>query len=336
MRHPLLTELPSPLPGKTGWPWTEASLVLPETMPGGSLWPRISIVTPSYNQGQFIEETIRSVLLQGYPNLEYIIIDGGSTDGSVEIIKKYEPWLAYWVSEKDDGQTFAIKKGMEIAGGQIVNWLNSDDYLLPNSAQALAMAYLAANTDECVLCGDAIHVAETGKPVGESRVVPYLDKVLPGAPPLTGGIQASWFLSRQAWKKVGGIDLGLNYAMDIDLYYRCNKEMVCFLPVGHTIAAYRRHEATKTKKVWKASIEEKERFYFEQLAQLDRYAFKIYEPRIRRLFFSHYLNSISSHDSFFNRAAKLALALKKDPPSILYPRQLYRIYRVLLSRTHVS
>ena len=109
-------------------------------MPDGKTWPKISIVTPSYNQGEFIERTIRSVLLQGYPNLEYIIIDGGSTDRSVELIGKYEPFIRYWVSEPDKGQSNAINKGFQHASGGIFAWLNSDDIYLPGALVAVAKA----------------------------------------------------------------------------------------------------------------------------------------------------------------------------------------------------
>ena len=112
----------------------------------GSPWPRISIVTPSYNQGQFVEETIRSVLLQGYPDLEYIIMDGGSANQSAEIITRYERWLTYWVSENDRGQSHAINKGFRRSSGAILGWLNSDDVLLPDALATVAMAL--PNSDE--------------------------------------------------------------------------------------------------------------------------------------------------------------------------------------------
>ena len=102
-------------------------------------YPRISIVTPSYNQGQFIEQTIRSVLLQNYPNLEYIIIDGGSTDNTVETIEKYEQYITYWVSEPDRGQSHAINKGFARCTGEIMAWLNSDDLYLPSALKSLEL-----------------------------------------------------------------------------------------------------------------------------------------------------------------------------------------------------
>src|SRR4029453_6333928 len=125
MRTPLIEELPPPPPGRSGWPWTEASP--PPPTPGGKAWPTISIVTPSFNQAEYLEETVRSVLLQGYPNLEYFVLDGGSTDGSVEILRRYDAFLSGWVSERDKGQSDAINRGFARCAGTVVNWLCSDD-----------------------------------------------------------------------------------------------------------------------------------------------------------------------------------------------------------------
>src|SRR5262249_56175880 len=124
---PSIEELPPPPAGRTGWPWTEGSRSLPDRMPDGSQWPKISIVTPNYNYKHYLEWTIRSVLLQGYPNLEYIIQDDGSTDGSVELIKRYERHLAYWASDPNSGQPSVINRGLRRSNGSILAYINSAD-----------------------------------------------------------------------------------------------------------------------------------------------------------------------------------------------------------------
>lgn len=119
---------------RLSWLWNQKSKIsASELLQDTSEWPRITIVIPNYNYGEFLEASILSVLLQGYPNLELIVLDGGSTDNSLEIIKKYEPWITYWESEKDGGQTNAINKGLDLSTGQWFNWLNSDDILMPNA-----------------------------------------------------------------------------------------------------------------------------------------------------------------------------------------------------------
>ncbi len=129
--RPSVSDLPPPPPGQTGWPWTDDGSHDRLGAGGAAVWPRVTVVTPSFNQGQFLEQTIRSVLLQGYPDLEYIVMDGASTDDSVQIIRKYSPWLSHWASEPDRGQAEAINKGFRLATGEYVTYLNSDDYQYP-------------------------------------------------------------------------------------------------------------------------------------------------------------------------------------------------------------
>jgi len=214
-RCPTLAELPPPPPGKSGWPWTVETQQLPSVRRDGSRWPRISIVTPSYNQRMFIEETIRSVLLQGYPNLEYVIMDGGSTDGSVQIIRKYQPWLAYWISEKDAGQVAALNKGLSQATGAYLNWLNSDDSLLPNALEAIAsIAQLAPDAD--LISGARLH-KDAGDVLRGCQATwmedwPFYLSGLSDFP------QEATFFSRSIWEKIGKLDERLNYMFDVAFF----------------------------------------------------------------------------------------------------------------------
>jgi glycosyltransferase involved in cell wall biosynthesis len=213
-------------------------------MPDSSEWPRISIVTPSYNQGQFIEETIRSVLLQGYPNLEYIIIDGGSTDNSVEIIRKYEPWLTYWVSKPDKGQTDAIQQGFNLITGVVWNWLNSDDLLEPNALQKIGTAYLSNNS--ATIYSGELTVFGNGAPYLHPKCFQRLSELVcvwekwPTPQPAV-------FLSRRACREVNGVNASLRYAMDYDLYLKI-AQLPGFIvhDVSVPIARFRLHPLSKT------------------------------------------------------------------------------------------
>lgn len=248
MRCPTLAELPPPPPGKTGWPWTEESPQLPETMPDGRPWPRISIVTPSYNQARFIEETIRSALLQGYPNLEYLILDGGSTDGSVEIIKKYERWLIYWVSEPDKGQSNAINKGWRQATGELVTWLNSDDVYMPAALQSVAQSWRDENTVGFIH-GHAQCVDIDGKPIAKSGVIgaPFdFRKSLLNA---ENCVAVSAFVSRTALGEIGYLDTNLHMTMDWDLWLRLGSRFESTF-VSEILLKYRWWSNSKTASQW--------------------------------------------------------------------------------------
>ena len=143
-RTPTRSDLPPPPVGATAWPGTEESPQLPDTMPDGSPWPQVSVVTPSFNQGQFIEDTILSVHKQDYPRLEHIVIDGGSEDNTVDVLRRYDDqYNLHWVSEPDDGQSDAINKGWRRAQGDIIAYLNSDDRLEVGALRWVAETFLA-------------------------------------------------------------------------------------------------------------------------------------------------------------------------------------------------
>ena len=331
-----LDDLPAPDNSKSGWPWTSETAQLPGVTPEGSSWPKISIVTPSYNQAQFLEETIRSVLLQGYPNLEYIIIDGCSTDGSVEIIRKYEHWLAYWVSESDQGQTYAIDKGMRRTSGKLLNWLNSDDYLLPGALFALAIAYNKCGQKACVICGNGIIVNQHGEILKECPVVPVQSTGLegipwPSQPPLEAGIQASWFFSAEAWERVNGINLELNYTMDTDLWFRCWEAGVSFISVNYMMSAYRTHPKTKTRRGWQERTLYHKRFYKRQFSKFGMEEQRYYKKHLQRIFFSLYLRGITSGDSFLTRLLRIALAIRESPMTLFSRYQLGKCVWLLFS-----
>lgn len=187
-----------------------------ETMSNGYPWPKVSIVTPSYNQGQFLEETIRSILLQGYPNLEYFIIDGGSTDQSRDIIQKYEPWIDFWVSEPDKGQTDALNKGFKKTSGEIAAWLNSDDVYTKGS-MIKAVDQLVRHPDAMMIYGECHYIDEFGKLIFRPT---YRPKKCDYSGLLEGCFiaQPSVFFKRSVLEHVGYLNTSLQYCFDYDLW----------------------------------------------------------------------------------------------------------------------
>ena len=204
--------------------------------------PKVSIVTPSFNQAPFLEQTLRSVLEQDYPNLEYIVIDGGSSDGSLEIIQKYADRLAYWQSQPDQGQTDAINQGFARASGEILAWLNSDDLLLPGAVSAAVRA-LQAHPEAAMVYGDALLINAEGKTIGKFPAAQTdYRKLRRGYVHIPQ--QASFFRA-DLWRQVAPLDVSFYFAMDYDLWVRL-AALAPLVYVPQLWAAFRLHGAGKS------------------------------------------------------------------------------------------
>jgi glycosyltransferase involved in cell wall biosynthesis len=205
--------------------------------------PLVSIITPSFNQARYLEATIQSVLGQEYPRIEYIIVDGGSSDGSLEVIQKYASRLAWWVSEKDKGQTDAINKGFNRATGEILAWLNSDD-TYQAGAVAQAVQYLVEHPETGLVYADCNFINEEGRVIGKFHAAQTnLRRLRAGYVHIP---QQTMFFRAQYWREVGPLDPTFYFAMDYDLWTRLAARAPFKYLAGKTWANFRLHTLGKT------------------------------------------------------------------------------------------
>ncbi|MAE64450.1 MAG: glycosyl transferase [Phycisphaeraceae bacterium] len=217
--------------------------------------PLVSIVTPSFNQGRFIDATVRSVVEQDYPNVEYLVVDGGSTDETLDVLRRYEDALT-WISESDDGQSDAVNKGIARTQGAIVGWVNSDDAYCPGAISAVVEAF-RANPDAGMIYGGAEWMAEDGSTIAPAvsieryryeRLLNYSNFI----------VQPAAFFRREAIEAVGGLDMSLHYVMDYDLWLRLGRRFHVVHLEGRTLARARCYEETKSSAGGRVRIREME------------------------------------------------------------------------------
>jgi glycosyltransferase involved in cell wall biosynthesis len=205
--------------------------------------PRISIVMPSYNQAAFLEDAVMSILEQDYPNLEFIVLDGDSTDGSQTILEKYSARLTYWQSRPDKGQLDVLIKGFEMATGDLLGWVNSDDVLLPGALRAVAEAH-ARNPKAGLIGGNYILIDQAGKVTRVKRHAAHA--ALFARFGMVAVNQPGSVVTRAAYTHVAGFDRRFDYVMDTDLYFRILTSGYSYAHVDRWLAAFRIHSRAKT------------------------------------------------------------------------------------------
>lgn len=239
------------------WPWNYPIARTTATLPSGRPWPKISIVTVTFNQGRYLEETLRSVLMQGYPNLEYIVLDGGSKDETLSILERYDSQLTYWVSEPDRGQSHALNKGFAQTTGEILAWLNSDDCYPPMSLHRVAIAFDTYQSDMvvggCQLrkgnCPIPFTTHRSAMPIGKRLPLP-LDRLLNLDECWQKGdffYQPEVFWTRELWERSGAqLNEEMFYSMDYELWLRMAQAQATVVHIPDVLALYRVHEQQKT------------------------------------------------------------------------------------------
>ena len=282
MQRPVV---PDPLAAQTGvWPWCDSGDVSSmQDMVGHPDLPLITVVTPSYNQGEYLEETIRSVLLQGYPRLEYFVVDGGSTDNSGDIISHYQSLLSGAVSEPDRGQVDAINKGFARGSGDIFCWLNSDDVFEPGALFHVADAWMRCGREVMVIggcrelfadCPDRVHWPRFQSAFDEPQALPLARVLDLKNHWLTGDFfyQPEVFFPRRLYERVNGLDESLHLALDYDLWLRMGVDGLRTVVIDKVLAGFRFHGAQKTsdrKAVLKETIAVAERYLDGDLLSLE-------------------------------------------------------------------
>ena len=249
-----IVDLPAPPSGKKGWPWSLPGLT---AVDDGDLavWPRISIVTPSYNQGRFLEATIRSVLLQNYPNLEYVVMDGGSSDDTGKILEQYAPLLSLIQSAPDGGQADALRRGFQLTSGEILAWINADDFYEPDAFRRIAL-FFDRRPESVFVNGDVNLVDENGR--FRRRIFAMRPSHFFGANLAQHGWpQQGCFWRRDAYEAVGEINANYQFCLDLDLFTR-------LVDFGHgqrfpggVLANFRTHPFSKTSTLQSTADREK-------------------------------------------------------------------------------
>ena len=297
--------------------------------------PSISIITPSFNQGAYIEETIDSVLSQQYPGLEYIIIDGGSTDNTVEIIRKYERHLKYWVSEKDRGQANAINKGLKHCTGELFNWLNSDDWLEAGSLNKIARAFRDPSID--LVAGKVNNFSATS-----AEVVANANLSAEGLicwRPDVQFIQPGVWMRREQVLQCGGIDERFHYSFDWDLLIRycCLFPKVAYL--DDLLVHFRLHEKSKTVSSVQRFARE-EHLIIEKLYELSRFAalHRVCLWKMNRTFWTELLQETGNtpNRSKYWKISHILRYIYKQPRDLKVTRMTLGAFKQILTNNRIA